>query len=324
MSRFPRRRGGKPLLSPQVSAIPSATPAAPPHLATKIASTKTVTQWPLDQLKDHPRQQKLFGDIAAAELSELAENMARYGLEYAIEILPDGVIVAGHQRVRAAKQLGWPAIDVVVRDDLGDAESAAVEQRMIDDNLLRRQLRPIDIAMLYRRLKELEEKSEAFENGDDERLSLRNRVAAKIGAGVGGRTLDRYERILDAPLVIRQAVKDNRLAMTTALRLMSLSKGVLNAAVRRIEAGEDPRRVAEILRQPGASSTPTSTYRRLLATLRAAIHEIGPMLPDVVVRQGDEPTNAIAVLRESIALMQQLLQAEVQREVDSRTVPTTL
>ena len=70
----------------------------------------------------------MFGDLGAAELAALAEDMETHGLRHPVEVLPDGTIVAGYQRVRAARRLGWREIDAVVRLDLAALGDAAAER----------------------------------------------------------------------------------------------------------------------------------------------------------------------------------------------------
>ena len=89
-----------------------------------------VEEWELGSLKEHCRQAELFGDVPDDEFDELAESLQREGQRQPIEILPDGTIIAGHQRVRAARHLGWTSIRAVVRHDLAAAGPAAVEQHL--------------------------------------------------------------------------------------------------------------------------------------------------------------------------------------------------
>jgi hypothetical protein len=72
------------------------------------------------------------------ELRELAQSMRDHGLQTPLEILPDGTIVCGHQRARAANLLGWEEIDVWVNHELAVHGDLAVEQRMSQDNWVKR------------------------------------------------------------------------------------------------------------------------------------------------------------------------------------------
>ena len=67
------------------------------------------SKWKISKLKEHPKQTALFGNVSDAELAALVADIKANGLHDPVEILPDGVIVAGHQRVRAAGSPGTGA-----------------------------------------------------------------------------------------------------------------------------------------------------------------------------------------------------------------------
>jgi ParB family transcriptional regulator, chromosome partitioning protein len=50
------------------------------------------------------------------DLAGLAASLAELGLLHPVVIRPDGTLIAGERRLRAAKQLGWPTIPVTVVD----------------------------------------------------------------------------------------------------------------------------------------------------------------------------------------------------------------
>src|SRR4051794_1893067 len=106
-------------------------------------ATKTIVRWGLDKLRPHPRQGQLFLDPSEGEVQELAEDMRRNGQLSPGEAPPDGTLVCGHKRLAAARKLGWAEITVRVRDAL-DGAPVAAEKRLIEDNLTRRQLGPLE------------------------------------------------------------------------------------------------------------------------------------------------------------------------------------
>lgn len=55
-------------------------------------------------------------------------------------------LIAGERRYRAHLELGWPEIEAIVRDDLDDA---TVDGMMLDENLHRADLDPLDEAAAY-------------------------------------------------------------------------------------------------------------------------------------------------------------------------------
>jgi len=63
-----------------------------------------------------------------------------------IEITPGYLVICGHLRIEAAKRLGWTEISAWIRRDLAEAGDEAVEKRLIEGNLVRRQLTDLDCA----------------------------------------------------------------------------------------------------------------------------------------------------------------------------------
>src|SRR4051812_27969140 len=114
-----------------------------PETAMTDRTKQTVTKWKIAKLQDHPRQAEMFGDVDDGELKALAENMEKRGQRDPVEVTPNGTVIAGHQRVRAAKLLGWNEIDVVVRHDLAAEGDSAVEELFLEDNFFRRHLSPL-------------------------------------------------------------------------------------------------------------------------------------------------------------------------------------
>ena len=89
-----------------------------------------------------------LGDIDA-----LAASIARDGLLQPPTITPDGVLVCGRRRLAAIQQLGWRTVNVWVRSGISDRLGHLLAEQ--DDNLLHKDLTPLEAASLYRELKEL-------------------------------------------------------------------------------------------------------------------------------------------------------------------------
>ena len=163
------------------------------------------TRHPKDLLP-HPLQNELLADLGEHELQSLADDMGRNGQLQVIEITEDNVIIDGHQRVRAALKLGLDEVSVWVRDDLKDDE--AVEKRFIEANFNRRQMSKLDQARCYRRLRQIERCR------DDVKGDLRDFVAERFG--VSGRTLDRWDRLLNTPIEVQRAWEADKLTLAVA------------------------------------------------------------------------------------------------------------
>ena len=103
----------------------------------------------LTDLKPHPQQHEVFADLPDEQLEELATDLKLNGQLVPIEVMPDGTIICGHQRVRAARKLGWSTVRAIIRDDLAELGKAAVFDRLVSDNLNRRQLDQLTQARCY-------------------------------------------------------------------------------------------------------------------------------------------------------------------------------
>jgi ParB family chromosome partitioning protein len=201
---------------------------------------KRITRWPLDRLKPHPRQAALFRDLDDEAFKGLVEDLRINGQQQPIEALPDGTIVCGHQRLRAAKELGWEEVEVCVREDLAEEGDVAVELRIISDNLHRRQLDKLDLARSYRRLRELEQDLPPDERKASCSGDLRDILARKLGSQ-SGRNHDRYLRVLQTPPEVQEAFSQGKLSLVEAGKVAGLSLDAQHSIAAAIRAGQKPK-----------------------------------------------------------------------------------
>jgi ParB/RepB/Spo0J family partition protein len=155
-----------------------------------------------------------------------------------IEITPDNVIICGHRRAEAAKSLGWQEIDAIVREDLADQGDAAVEERLINDNLHRRHLDPISQARCYERLLDLA-KAQGLTRSNlpaDLRGPRRDVIGRKLG--ISGRTLDRYLRVLKTPLAVQNAVSEGQVSIKAAGDIANLSTKLQQKLAHEVKQGK--------------------------------------------------------------------------------------
>lgn len=87
------------------------------------------------------------------DLASLMRSIDRLGLLQPVTITPDGVLVCGHRRLEAVKQLGWSTLRVWVRTGVSDHLTQLLAEQ--DENTMHRPLSSLDSAALYRELKEL-------------------------------------------------------------------------------------------------------------------------------------------------------------------------
>ncbi|MFT8396156.1 ParB N-terminal domain-containing protein [Propionibacterium sp.] len=94
------------------------------------------------------RHRKDMGDLQA-----LAASIGRDGLLQPITITPDGLLVCGARRLAAVRQLGWRTVNVWVRSAISDRLAHLLAEQ--DDNVLHKELTPLEAEALYREIKQL-------------------------------------------------------------------------------------------------------------------------------------------------------------------------
>jgi ParB family chromosome partitioning protein len=201
---------------------------------------RKVERWELGRFQENPLQRLVFAEPPEHEVEELAADLRANGQTTPVEALPNGLLLAGHKRLAAAKRLGWKQLDTWVRADLAN-DPAAAETRLIADNLVRRQLTPLELAACYVRIRDLEKNNPGglmlgYQGGE-----LRDRIGKRLG--ISGRTLDRYLRASAAPQEVRAAVAAGQLAVTVAEQVAGLSKQQQAEIVEQLRGGGEPREV---------------------------------------------------------------------------------
>ena len=200
-----------------------------------MAKGKKVQKWEISKLRPHPRQAELFKDLNDFELAQLAADMDRNGQQVPIEILPDGTIIAGHQRVRAAKLLGWTEIDVLVRDDLESLGPCAILTRLIEDNYHRRHDDALSVARCAKVLVDQSEYSSEWERRQDLLEEIKQRLNLS-----SDRNANRYIAALESSRAVQEALEHGQLTLVLAGRVARLPPAVQEQVASRISGGENP------------------------------------------------------------------------------------
>ena len=88
----------------------------------------TVERWPLERLIPHARNARTHSE---EQVAQIAGSIAEFGFVNPVLVGDDGVIVAGHGRVMAARKLGLSEAPVIVLSHLTPTQRRAL---MISDN----------------------------------------------------------------------------------------------------------------------------------------------------------------------------------------------
>lgn len=246
----------------------------------------------LSELHSHPGQNETYGDLPAHEFDALKEDIARRGVRHPIEVTSSGMIVDGHQRVRACRELGIEEIDAIIcQDEAHDA----IDESFVLGNLLRRQLDPIARARAIQTLVDIERRRSPAKSDEETTGDFRDRIAKLLGGNVSGRTVDRHLQLLRLPPRIRHAVSARELPMITALALEKLSPERQKTIADRIALGESARKVAAefLLAKPSTpQETPIDLYHMLMEFLHENIQVLDAESGAIVGTAGDHARTA--------------------------------
>lgn len=85
------------------------------------------------------------------DLDALVASIGRDGLLQPITITPDGLLVCGARRLAAVRRLGWQTVNVWVRSAISGRLAHLLAEQ--DDNVLHKELTPLEAEALYREIK---------------------------------------------------------------------------------------------------------------------------------------------------------------------------
>ena len=264
----------------------------------------TGNKWKISKLTVFHLQAAMFGDLPAEELAALATDMEKNGLRHPIEILPDGTIICGHQRVLAAKLLRWTEIDVIILHDLAKEGPAAIEKYFIADNAERRQLSPLGRARCIKRQFELEKNHGSANLNVWQIEALKAKVAKRMNMSL--RNVNRYLLVLGSPMPVQEAFDRGEVTLINAGKIARMDETVQRKIAERIKNGEDAANVvAEYLEKASRNVNAVhGEYKLLLSHLRRGVHQLNGQCHAL----GGRPlTLGYATLLKALALLAELI-----------------
>lgn len=220
-------------------------------LLNQASEVATVQQLNVDQLvagRYQPRQR-----VDETYLAELAQSIRQFGIIEPLIVRPlaDGryEILAGHMRWQAAQQAGLTQIPVMVRE-ADDRTAAAIA---LVENLLRRDLNPIEEARALQRLRE-------------EFSLTQEQLAATLGLSQSA--ISRALGLLSLDPLIQAFIEDGQLEAGHGKALIGLSgEAQIQLAKQAISAGW-PVRELERRRALSAQTPPAQTPSAIIPVVR--------------------------------------------------------
>lgn len=173
----------------------------------------------INELKPHPRNNEFFDDMTGDAWEAFKESIKTSGIIEPIVVTKDMIIVSGHQRVRAAKELGLSTVIVDIRKYENDEQ---VLKDLIETNIRQRGVGNPNPIKLGRCIKELE-KIYGVREGRPEKLPkvsavTQEQLSDMIGISVD--TLQNYKKLTELIPELEDLVETGILAPTTATALV--------------------------------------------------------------------------------------------------------
>lgn len=120
----------------------------------------------VSDLKPHPKNEEIYGH--SEEISDLVEKIKRSGQVHTLVVTSKGVVLAGHRRLRACKELGIEEVNV----EVVDFDTPEQEVEYLIDNNATREKSEVQRAREAQELKKVEmilAKKRQSDNGGDKK-----------------------------------------------------------------------------------------------------------------------------------------------------------
>ncbi|MFA5126761.1 MAG: ParB/RepB/Spo0J family partition protein [Patescibacteria group bacterium] len=168
-----------------------------------VADDKKIVYVAIDKVTANPWQPR--SNFDRDKLSELAESIKKHGIIQPLVVTKEGdnyQLIAGERRLKAAQALGLSEVPVIIKEatDRDKLELSIIE------NIQRADLNPLEEAASFQRL--LEE----FGLSQEE-------IAQQVGKSTS--TISNTLRLLQLPVVIKEAIADNRITFSHAKIILS-------------------------------------------------------------------------------------------------------
>lgn len=181
----------------------------------------------INALKPHPRNNEFFDDMSGEKWKEFLESIKTSGVIEPIVVTTDMVIVSGHQRVRACKELG---IDSIMCEIKSYNTEDSIIKDLLETNIRQRGDIGGSAKKVGKRIKELE-RLYGVEHGNNQYGHEKNSypqitqedIAKKLNMDV--RTLQNYKMMAEMIPELEELMDTGIVTKTTALAMMrNLSK----------------------------------------------------------------------------------------------------
>lgn len=179
--------------------------------------SQSVENMLLSNLKCHPRNDEFFSNVEGEEFERLKQSIQELGILTPLRISADMTIISGHQRYRAAQELGLAKVPVVMDYDLEDEDEKLVQ--LIAANFGRMKNDPVKQGRWIAEYERLRGVRHGGSRQNNSVLITQDDIAAELG--VDKTTLQNLKRLSTLLPEIQDIISDGRISATTGFKLVA-------------------------------------------------------------------------------------------------------
>lgn len=173
-------------------------------------------------LKPHPRNEEFFSNAEGEDYQRLKESIQELGVLTPLRVSSDMTIVSGHQRWRAAKELGLESVPVEIDEGLKDEDEKLIQ--LIAANFGRMKNDPIKQGkwlVEYERLRGVRDGryGKRSLDGNNSRLNTQSVIAEELGMDTS--TLRNLKRLTKLIPELQEVISEGNITPTTGYKLLS-------------------------------------------------------------------------------------------------------
>ncbi|AEW04705.1 ParB domain protein nuclease [Sulfobacillus acidophilus DSM 10332] len=252
------------------------------------------------KLRPHPAN-AIFDPLPDDVYAALKDDIEHRGMLNPILITPDYIVIAGHHRLQAALDLGLETVPV----EIHDVDPDEAEDRLIADNVLRRQLNPMEQARLIQRLKA----RYGIKKGNNQRVSGSVKFTDALQAvGLKPETAYQLDRLNKLIPPLQDLISAGKLRTSHGVALAALTPEQQTALYDAIGESVTQLKLADI--QAAKKGPDTSAVEARIAALEAERDALQQQLTEIQATVHDN-AEANALVE---SLQRQLADAEAARQ----------
>lgn len=199
--------------------------------------SQQVVNFDLSVLRPHPRNEEFFADVEGEEFARLKDSIRELGILTPLRVAKDMTIISGHQRYRAAKELGLEDVPVIIDDTLKDEDDKVIQ--LIASNFGRMKNDPVKQGRWIKEYEQLRgvRQGSAYRKADGNNFCQVSQEDIAKELGVTTRTLCNLKQLSTLLPEIQDIISEGRVTATTGYKVISrLSKEEQSELLKKIEA----------------------------------------------------------------------------------------